>query len=86
MISAEVSIYPLKTDQGSSVISGSIECLNNRELFYSVGSISTYLEGKDAEVWKAITEMFEMAAGGGEVSMVVTITNAADKERDFYSS
>lgn len=83
MISAEVSIYPLKTDQGSEVITGSIDNLNNRALYYSVGSISTYLEGEENEVWNGLKEMFEHARGGGEVSMVVTITNAADKQDSF---
>jgi uncharacterized protein YqgV (UPF0045/DUF77 family) len=78
LICAEVSLYPLKTDQASSVISSSIDALSDRGIEYSVGSISTHLQGSEEQVWSSLQEMFRNAQGSGEVSMVVTITNAAD--------
>ncbi len=76
---AEVSVYPLKTGDGSSIIENSIESLKQHGVNYSVGSISTHLHGDEAQLWQGLQEMFRNAKDNGEVSMVVTITNAADK-------
>ncbi|RJX27920.1 MAG: hypothetical protein C4554_03360 [Dethiobacter sp.] len=78
MISAEVSIYPLKTSDASSIINNSINSLNNQGIEYSVGSISTHLHGSEEQVWKSLKEMFHNAQNSDEISMVITITNAAD--------
>ena len=51
MISAEVSIYPLKTTQATNVINEAINKLDGQAVDYHVGSISTYLEGEEEEVW-----------------------------------
>ncbi len=78
MICAEVSIYPLKTQDASTAISSSIDSLNNIGIDYKVGSISTHLHGSEEQVWSGLKDMFKNAQKSGEVSMVVTITNAAD--------
>lgn len=78
MLCAEVSIYPLKTGEATQVISSSIDSLNNGYIKYTVGSISTHLHGNEAQVWDSLQQMFRRAQESGEVSMVVTITNAAD--------
>ncbi|HOB87653.1 MAG TPA: YkoF family thiamine/hydroxymethylpyrimidine-binding protein [Bacillota bacterium] len=77
MISAEVSVYPFKTNDASTTINNSIQSLNRYQLEYSVGSISTYLQGSEDEVWNGLREMFQQACQAGEVSMVITLTNAA---------
>ncbi len=78
MITAEVSVYPLKTSDASSTIINSINSLNNGGVEYSVGSISTRLHGSEEQVWKSLKDMFQKAQNSGEVSMVITVTNAAD--------
>lgn len=78
MISAEVSIYPLKTGDTSAAITNSIELLNGQGVHYSVGSISTFLQGSEEQVWESLQKMFRTARSQGEISMVITITNAAD--------
>ncbi|MCR3923278.1 MAG: thiamine-binding protein, partial [Firmicutes bacterium] len=72
-----VSLYPLKTDQASSTINQSINSLHSYGVDYSVGSMSTHLEGSEEQVWDSLKGMFYKAQEAGEVSMVVTITNAA---------
>ena len=76
MICAEVSIYPLKTDHASGIIAGSISKLDNRNIDYTVGSISTHLQGSEEQIWNSLRQMFHHAGNSGEVSMVVTISNA----------
>lgn len=78
MICAEVSIYPLKTSNASSVITSSIDALGGKGVDYKVGSISTHIHGNPQQVWESLRTMFDQAKSQGEVSMVVTITNAAD--------
>jgi len=77
MICAEVAIYPLKTDSASGVINRSIDLLHDQEIEYTVGSISTHLHGDETQVWNSLRQMFNRARESGEVSMVLTITNAA---------
>lgn len=74
---AEVSLYPLKISDASSVINRSINSLNKLDLKYHVGSISTQLHGNSEEVWSGLRSLFEQAQANGEVSMVVTLTNAS---------
>jgi uncharacterized protein YqgV (UPF0045/DUF77 family) len=79
MLCAEVSIYPLKAPDSSTMIQNSLETLERQGLDFSVGSISTHLHGSEEQVWRGLKEMFDQAQRQGEVSMVVTITNAADR-------
>lgn len=77
MLCAEVSVYPLKTAKASSVINQSIDSLHNFGVDYKVGSMSTHVEGSEEQVWESLKGMFRKAQETGEVSMVITITNAA---------
>ncbi len=60
------------------MINQSIHSLQNQGIEYTVGSISTHLHGAEEQVWASLQEMFRQARQSGEVSMVVTVTNAAD--------
>lgn len=78
MIDAEVAIYPLKTSDATVVINNSIKTLGNTNVIYNVNSISTHIKGSKEEVFSSLEKMFtEAERSGGEVSMVVTITNCA---------
>lgn len=79
MITAEVAIYPLKTSQATNVINNSIDALNETNVQYSVNSMNTKITGTKAEVFNSLEAMFSEAENrGGEVSMVVTVSNACD--------
>ncbi len=78
MITAEVALYPLKTSNGTNVINSSINTLQDSNVDYSVNSMNTHLTGTKEDVFKSLEKMFSEAhRSGGEVSMVVTITNAS---------
>jgi uncharacterized protein YqgV (UPF0045/DUF77 family) len=78
MMNAEVAIYPLKTDHATSVIDNSINALRDSNVNYHVNSMNTRLTGTKAEIFRSLESMFtEAENSGGEVSMVVTITNAS---------
>jgi len=78
MLTAEVSVYPLKAGNATKVINDSIEVLKDSEVNYSVNSMNTKLTGTRSEVFDSLKTMFaEAENSGGEISMVVTISNAA---------
>lgn len=77
MLTAEVAIYPLKTDDATNVINTSIDALGQGNVNYNVNSMNTRLKGSKAEIFDSLEKMFTEAENtGSEVSMVVTITNA----------
>ncbi|WP_432663851.1 YkoF family thiamine/hydroxymethylpyrimidine-binding protein [Wukongibacter baidiensis] len=78
MITAEVALYPLKTSHATNVIDNSINALHGANVHYSVNSMNTHITGTKEEVFKCLGKMFSEAdRSGGEISMVVTITNAS---------
>lgn len=77
MIKAEVSIYPLKTSDASNVINSSIDSLKGQGVDYSVNSMNTTITGSKEQIFRGLEQMFsEAERTGGEVSMVVTVSNA----------
>lgn len=78
MIHAEVSLYPLKNRNAGEVINSSIDALKREGVECNVGSMATHLHGDENQVWNSLKKLFDEAQASGEVSMVVTITNAAD--------
>lgn len=78
MIKAEVAVYPLKTNNATKVINDSIDTLKSDKVDYKVNSMNTTLSGSKEEVFDSLRDMFDEAEkSGGEISMVVTIGNAA---------
>jgi len=76
MISAEVSLYPVETLDSDRVITESLQALNDYQLQYDIGSLSTHIQGDPDHVWSALRSLHERAqALGTEVVMVVTISN-----------
>lgn len=80
MICAEVSLYPQKTTTASEIITDAIKSLDNTNLEYKVGSISTHIHGPADHVWQGLKTLFDTAQTSGEVKMVVTISNSADHD------
>ncbi|QUH24539.1 YkoF family thiamine/hydroxymethylpyrimidine-binding protein [Serpentinicella alkaliphila] len=79
MIHAEATLYPLKTSNASQVINRSIDALKQEKIEYSVGPMATHIHGNEDDVWNSLKNLFDQPKqSGGEVSLVVTITNAAD--------
>ena len=77
MITAEVAVYPLKTNDATRVIKDSIKAIQGTDVDYTVNSINTRISGTKDEVFKSLETMFtEAERRGGEISMVITIGNA----------
>ena len=77
MIKAEVAVYPLKTNNATSVINASIHTLDDTNVNYQVDSMNTKVSGSKTEVFRCLESMFsEAEKSGGEINMVVTVSNA----------
>lgn len=78
MITAEVAVYPLKTENASNTINSAIHALQSKNVQYSVNSMNTHITGFKEDIFTSLQEMFsEAELSGNEINMVVTITNSA---------
>lgn len=76
MISAQISIYPLRQDHLSPAIEAVRRTLAVRDLQPEVGPMSTRVIGEAGVVFAALQEAFVAAATTGQVVMTVTVSNA----------
>jgi len=76
IVSAQVSIYPLRQDRLTPAITAVSETLRAAGLRPDVGAMSTTVTGEAAAVFGALQEGFVRAAATGHVVMTVTISNA----------
>ena len=76
VVSAQISIYPLRQEHISTAVDAVRHALEDRGLQPHVGAMSTVVTGKAATVFAALQEAFSRAAATGQVVMTVTISNA----------
>lgn len=77
MITAQVSLYPVESDDADGVITQSLQSLEGAGVQWEVGPVSTEIHGTPDQVWQALRSLFDQAlAQSGELAMVVTLTNA----------
>ena len=75
-ISAQVSLYPLRQERLSPAIEEAWKILEKNQLNVEKGTMSTIVSGEVDQVFGAIREAFLRSAEKGQVSMMVTFTNA----------
>ena len=78
-ISAQVSLYPLRQPDLGPAIRAAWRIFEEHRLQMQRGSMSTVVWGEEDEVWAALREAFDYAAGRGEAVMVVTFSNACPR-------
>lgn len=79
MLLAQVALYPIEAEDADQVINASLEELDDSgAVDFAVGPMNTEMQGEAGEIFPALQRLFERACGdgAGEVSMVITITNA----------
>jgi uncharacterized protein YqgV (UPF0045/DUF77 family) len=76
VISAQISIYPLRQEHLSPAIEAVRGALEAHGLQPEVGSMSTVVTGVVEDVFAALQEAFSQAATTGHVVMTVTVSNA----------
>ena len=79
-ITAQVSLYPLRQVELSPAIESAWQVFEKYHLACEKGGMSTLLQGELECVFQALKEALEKAFEFGDVSMVVTISNACPTE------
>lgn len=76
MISAQVSVYPLRQERLAPAIDSVLEAFRREGIEVRVGAMSSVVAGETGPVFAALREGFERAAAMGEVVLVATLSNA----------
>jgi uncharacterized protein YqgV (UPF0045/DUF77 family) len=78
-VSAQISLYPLRQEHLSPAIEETLKVLQDHGCEVRPGTMSTLVTGDDEPVFSALREAFRRAAEYGDVTMVVTISNACPR-------
>ena len=76
MVSAQVSLYPLRQLSIGPAIRGVVRVFREHGLENRVGIMSTLVWGEEQAVFAALQEAFHRAAERGDAVMTVTLSNA----------
>ena len=76
VISAQISIYPLRQERLSRAIEAVRQALAKAGLHPEVGPMSTLVTGDAQAIFAALYEAFVAAATTGHVVMTATLSNA----------
>lgn len=75
-LTAQVSLYPLRQPELSSVIDNALEIFRQQGLKVTPGPMSSLITGDSSNVFRALQRAFQNVAEKGEVVMITTISNA----------
>jgi uncharacterized protein YqgV (UPF0045/DUF77 family) len=76
IISAQISVYPLRQEHLSPAIDAVKQALQSMGLEPEIGAMSTLVTGEAKDVFVGLQEAFDRAAATGHVVMTVTVSNA----------
>ena len=79
-VQAEVSLYPLQTQGISEAIGSFVNVLERAGLTVHKGNMSTALRGEADAVFAAVGEAFGSVADGGQVVLVMKLSNACPSD------
>ncbi|MFP4250745.1 MAG: YkoF family thiamine/hydroxymethylpyrimidine-binding protein [Armatimonadota bacterium] len=80
VITAQVSLYPLRTEHLGPAIDAFAEALREAGLHVESGTMSTLVVGEADAVFDALQRGFEVASEEADVVMQVTVSNACPRE------
>jgi len=75
-IQAEVSLYPLRTQEVGKAVAEFVECLRGRSIGLDVGPMSTRISGDSTQVFNALHAAFVLLAEKHQAVLTVTVSNA----------
>lgn len=76
VITAQVSLYPLRRESIGPIIREAVRVFRRRGLNTRMGEMSTLMWGEEQAVFAALQEAFHRATEHGEAVMAVTLSNA----------
>ena len=75
-VQAEVSLYPLQTQEIGKTIDSFVDDLGRAGLTVRKGNMSTALSGDVGTVFGAVSRAFTTVADSGQVVLVLKVSNA----------
>ena len=75
-VSCQFSLYPLGVGDLGPALQRAFEELDALNIQYTVGSMSTLLEGEEEQVFAALARAFHQLAEEGTVVLTATVSNA----------
>jgi uncharacterized protein YqgV (UPF0045/DUF77 family) len=79
VISAQISLYPLRQPSIGPPIRALVRALEARGLEPRMGEMSTLVWGEEDAVFEALQEAFHQAAKRGDTVMAITLSNACPR-------
>ncbi|MBN1135207.1 MAG: thiamine-binding protein [Anaerolineae bacterium] len=79
MISAQVSLYPLRQPLIAPLIREAVRVFSQSGLETRIGEMSTLVWGEEQTVFAALQAVFRQATACSDAVMVVTLSNACPK-------
>ena len=83
VITAQVSLYPLRQKSVGSAVREAVRVLREHGLETRIGEMSTLAWGEEQVVFAALQEAFCRAAERGDTVMVVALSNACPSPEDL---
>jgi uncharacterized protein YqgV (UPF0045/DUF77 family) len=80
VISAQVALYPLRTEHLGPAIDAFAEALREAGLQVESGTMSTLVVGEADAIFDVLQRGFEVASEEADVVMQVTVSNACPRE------
>jgi uncharacterized protein YqgV (UPF0045/DUF77 family) len=82
VITAQVSLYPLRQISIGPAIREAVHALRQHGLETRIGEMSTLVWGEERAVFAALQEAFHQAAAHGDAVMAVTLSNACPSPKE----
>ena len=80
MITAQFSLYPLRTTDLGPAIESAVSAIRTSGLEPRVGVMSSYLEGDEEAIFSALRAAFRAAAAQGDAVLIATVSNACKRD------
>ena len=85
LVSAQVSLYPLRQSRLGPAVSKALDAFRARGLDVRTGTMSTVIAGDSDTVFEGLKAAFDSAAALGDIVMVASVSNccpapAADRQ------
>ncbi len=81
-LQAEVSLYPLRTNELSSPIDAFYNSMSRTGVTLAPGRMSTLIRGDSAQVFEAIQRAFSEVAEKYQVVLIVKLSNACPEPEE----
>ena len=80
-VQAEASLYPLRTASLTEPVDSFVEHLRRAGLNVETGPMSSRISGECKDLFCALGEAFEDAAGGSDAVLAVKVSNACPSDQ-----